>query len=74
MQLNKPYTNILYLMSDKGRIYQDTQIRPGLLGYTTTSYRLNKILGVSSFRLFMTTSITKIAGAVLLISLAQEAI
>jgi hypothetical protein len=62
------------MMSDKGRIYQDTQIRPGLVGYTTNRYRLNKILGVSSFRLFMATSIIKIAGAVILISLAQESI
>ena len=58
-------------MSDKGRLYQDTKMRPGLLGFTTNGYKMNKIVGVCSFRLFLTTACIQLTGIAILASLAS---
>lgn len=49
-------------------------MKPGLVGFTTNKYRLEKVLGVSSFRLFLFTSAVKITGATALVSLLLQAI
>lgn len=57
-------------MYNKGRLYQDVEMRKGLVGFTTTDYKLNKVLGVSSFRLFVVSSVIKIAGLIVAVKLA----
>lgn len=49
-------------------------MRPGLLGYTINNYKMNKVLGVSNFRLVMVTEAIKIAALLLSVKLASEAI
>ena len=74
IELPKKYTNLLYLTYNNGKIYQDAHIKPGLLGYTTTKFRPSRVLGISSFRLFVFTAACKVTAFLYFAKMLEESI